>query len=128
MRVPIVVEDGKARFLNNGRKLRTKGTVYSMPKPQGGRGWKPVFAEDELMMNGRDREMRYNQNCAQKAQAGRDPFNEDNGAKGWWQRGSGAQKANSAVGTGRGGRVQAGFGRRNPNANNFKGFSGSKKR
>ena len=27
---------------------RTKGTVFSMPKPQSGRVWKPIFAEDVL--------------------------------------------------------------------------------
>ena len=26
--------------------FRTKGTVFSMPKPQGGRVWKPIFAEE----------------------------------------------------------------------------------
>ncbi|CAK9089531.1 unnamed protein product [Durusdinium trenchii] len=39
-------QDGVPTVLNSGRKLRTKGTVFSMPKPQGGRVWKPIFAED----------------------------------------------------------------------------------
>ncbi|CAK9080057.1 Hydrolase_4 domain-containing protein [Durusdinium trenchii] len=29
-----------------GTEPGTKGTVFSMPKPQGGRVWKPIFAED----------------------------------------------------------------------------------
>ena len=28
------------------RCVRTKGTIFSMPKPQGGRVWKPIFAEE----------------------------------------------------------------------------------
>ncbi|CAE7501423.1 NOB1 [Symbiodinium necroappetens] len=49
VRVPIVVdEDGVPTVVNSGRKLRTKGTVFSMPKPQSGRVWKPIFAEDRV--------------------------------------------------------------------------------
>eukprot|EP00434_Breviolum_minutum_P020194 symbB.v1.2.017807.t2/scaffold1391.1/size121936/3 len=47
VRVPIIVDqDGVPTVMNSGRKLRTKGTVFSMPKPQGGRVWKPIFAEE----------------------------------------------------------------------------------
>eukprot|EP00913_Durusdinium_trenchii_P004666 g4331.t1 len=58
VRVPILVDqDGVPTVLNSGRKLRTKGTVFSMPKPQGGRVWKPIFAEDvgaddEMVLSG----------------------------------------------------------------------------
>eukprot|EP00446_Apocalathium_sp_SHHI-4_P005912 CAMPEP_0177195560 /NCGR_PEP_ID=MMETSP0367-20130122/23586_1 /TAXON_ID=447022 ORGANISM="Scrippsiella hangoei-like, Strain SHHI-4" /NCGR_SAMPLE_ID=MMETSP0367 /ASSEMBLY_ACC=CAM_ASM_000362 /LENGTH=493 /DNA_ID=CAMNT_0018643611 /DNA_START=52 /DNA_END=1533 /DNA_ORIENTATION=+ len=125
VRVPIVVgEDGKPTALNNGRPLRKKGTVYSVPKPQGGRGFKPLFAEDELRIGGRDRELRRLENLANKERASRDPFNEDNGAKGWWQRG---HTATGVTLTGQAPRVQAGYGRQNPNAGNFRGFKGKKR-
>lgn len=115
VRVPIVVDqDGQVTLMNHGRKLRTKGTVFSIPKPQMGRGWKPVFAEDELLMGGRDRELRHQQKLADKEKMARDPFNEDNGARGWWQRNNALTAAGGAP------RVQAGYGRKNPNANNFK--------
>lgn len=125
VRVPIVVgEDGQPTVLNNGRPLRRKGSVYSVPKPQGGRGWKPVFAEDELLMGGRDRELRHNQKMAEKERMAKDPFNEDNGARAWHQRGhtsTGKQVSMDRP------RVQAGYGRRNPNANNFKFRGGGRK-
>mmetsp|Transcript_14564 Transcript_14564/g.37045 ORF Transcript_14564/g.37045 Transcript_14564/m.37045 type:complete len:540 (+) Transcript_14564:47-1666(+) len=120
VRVPIVVDaDGRPVALNSGRKLRTKGTVFSMPKPQQGRTWKPILAEDELKIGGRDREMRRLENLHNKEKQARDPFNEDNGARAWYQRGTtstGKQLGSNAP------RVQAGWGRRNPNANNFGGF------
>jgi len=117
VRVPIIVdEDGQAKVLNNGRKLRTKGTIYSVPKPTQGRGWKPVFAEDELLMGGRDRERRHLERVCEKERQSRDPFNEDS-SRAWWQRGStGSGRALGVEAP----RVQAGYGRKNPNANNFK--------
>jgi len=125
VRVPVIVDqDGQATFLNNGRKLRSKGTVYSVPKPRGGRGWKPVFAEDELMMGGRDRELRHMQHLHDKDRLSRDPFNDDNGARAWYQRNT---TNTGKMINGHGPRVQAGYGRQNPNANNFK-FKGRKKR
>lgn len=117
VRVPIIVdEDGQARVLNNGRKLRTKGTVYSVPKPTQGRGWKPIFAEDEMLMGGRDRERRHLERVFEKERQSRDPFNEDS-SRAWYQRGStssGKALCSQAP------RTQAGYGRQNPNANNFK--------
>jgi len=127
VRVPIVVgSDGKPTALNAGRKLRKKGTVFSMPKPQGGRGWKPVLAEDEIKLGGRDREMRRQENLHNKERAAKDPFDLDNGARGWWQR--------STTSTGKmldtnAPRMQAGYGRmKNPNANNHGGFKKGKRR
>jgi len=126
VRVPIVVdEEGRPTALNSGRKLRTKGTVYSLPKPQGGRGHRPIFAEDELLMGGRDREIRRLENLARKEQMARDPFNADNGARAWYQRGT---TATGKMLTGGAPRVVAGYGRQNPNANNFRGFGNKKKR
>lgn len=125
VRVPIVVgQDGKPTALNAGRKLRTKGTVFSIPKPQGGRGWKPLMAEDEIKLGGRDREMRRLENLADKERKAKDPFDEDNGARGWWQRGT---TNTGKMLTGQAPRMQAGYGRRNPNANNFGGFKKGKK-
>mmetsp|Transcript_9496 Transcript_9496/g.17309 ORF Transcript_9496/g.17309 Transcript_9496/m.17309 type:complete len:486 (+) Transcript_9496:115-1572(+) len=129
VRVPIMVgEDGVPTVMNQGRKLRTKGTIFSMPKPQGGRGWKPVFSEDELRIGGRDRELRHQERVYEKERQMRDPFNEDNGARGWYQRGvTSTGKQINCPGTGAP-RTQAGFGRRNPNANNFKGFAPKKRK
>lgn len=125
VRVPIIVDEkGQPTVLNSGRPLRKKGTVFSMPKPQGGRGWKPIFAEDELRIGGRDRELRHARNISEKERQAKDPFNIDNGARAWDQRSS---VNGRPVGTS-GPRVQAGYGRRtNPNANNFKGFARKKR-
>lgn len=118
VRVPIIVgQDGQATVVNSGRPLRTKGTVYSIPKSKGGRGWKPIYAEDELLMGGRDRELRRMEKLHEKERCSRDPFNEDNGARAWYQRGT---TSTGKMVSGGGPRVQAGYGRKNPNANNFK--------
>ncbi|CAK0902990.1 unnamed protein product [Prorocentrum cordatum] len=120
-RVPIIVgEDGVPTAVNSGRKMKLKGSIYSVPKPQGGRARGPVFAEDELRMGGRDRELRHAERQQERERAAADPFNLDNGHKVWGQRGGTGPR-------GGGGRVVAGYGRRNPNANNFKP-KGSKKR
>lgn len=124
LRVPIHVDkDGKATILNAGRTIRKKGTVYSIPKPQGGRGWKPIFAEDELMIGGRDKALRHSQKLADKERAARDPFNADNGAKAWYQRGTTATGKQLGLNAPR---MQVGYGRANPNANNFKFKRGKK--
>mmetsp|Transcript_114396 Transcript_114396/g.330524 ORF Transcript_114396/g.330524 Transcript_114396/m.330524 type:complete len:470 (-) Transcript_114396:131-1540(-) len=126
VRVPIVVDaEGRPVALNQGRRLRRKGTVFSMPKPEGGRGWKPILAEDEMKIGGRDREQRRLENLYSKERMARDPFNEDNGARGWYQRGT---TNTGKVLVGGAPRIHAGWGRRNPNANNFGGFRGQKKR
>lgn len=125
VRVPIIVDqDGQAQVLNSGRALRRKGTVYSVPKPQGGRGWKPIYAEDEVLMGGRDRMLRHAENLQNKERQNRDPFNEDNAIRAWYQRsGTGGKGAADVP------RVRAGLGRANPNANNYKHkTSGRKKR
>mmetsp|Transcript_40558 Transcript_40558/g.72965 ORF Transcript_40558/g.72965 Transcript_40558/m.72965 type:complete len:206 (+) Transcript_40558:185-802(+) len=128
VRVPIIVDqDGVPTVLNSGRKLRTKGTVFSMPKPQSGRVWKPVFAEDEIKLGGRDRELRHAEKVFEKERQLRDPFNQDNGARGWYQRSTTASGKMITV-SGGGPRMQAGYGRRiNPNSNNFKGFKPKKR-
>lgn len=127
VRVPIVVgSDGKPTALNAGRKLRKKGTVFSMPKPQGGRVWKPILAEDEIKLGGRDREIRRQENLHNKERAAKDPFDLDNGARGWWHRSitsTGKMADTSAP------RMMAGYGRmKNPNAGNFGGFKKGKRK
>eukprot|EP00439_Symbiodinium_sp_Y106_P056599 s803_g7.t4 len=58
----------------------------------------------------------------------RDPFNQDNAARGWYQRTTTATGKTITAGGG-GPRVQAGYGRRvNPNANNFRGFKSKKRK
>lgn len=125
VRVPIIVDqDGKPSVLNNGRKLRTKGTVYSIPKPQGGRGWKPLYSEDEIYIGGRDRQLRHSQKLQDKERQNRDPFNDDNACRAWYQRGntSGCRGGPADLP-----RMKAGLGRVNPNANNYKFKNGKKK-
>lgn len=128
VRVPIIVDqDGVPTVLNPGRKLRTKGTVFSMPKPQGGRIWKPIFAEDEIRIGGRDRELRHAEKLHEKERQLRDPFNQDNAARGWYQR-STTNTGKTIMTSGGGPRMQVGYGRRvNPNANNFRGFKPKKR-
>jgi len=117
VRVPVVVgEDGQPKVLNTGRPLRLKGSVYSIPKPQGGRGWKPLYAEDEVFLGGRDRVLRHAENLQNKERQARDPFNEDNACRAWYQRGN----SSGCKGPGDMPRMKAGLGRVNPNANNYK--------
>lgn len=117
VRVPIIVDqDGQAKVLNSGRPMRKKGSVYSVPKPQGGRGWKPIYAEDEVLMGGRDRQLRHAEKVQDRERQARDPFNEDNATRAWYQRPGAPGRGGSDMP-----RMQAGLGRRsNPNANNFK--------
>eukprot|EP00747_Dinoflagellata_sp_TGD_P208054 gnl/TRDRNA2_/TRDRNA2_81574_c0_seq1.p1 gnl/TRDRNA2_/TRDRNA2_81574_c0~~gnl/TRDRNA2_/TRDRNA2_81574_c0_seq1.p1 ORF type:complete len:467 (+),score=109.91 gnl/TRDRNA2_/TRDRNA2_81574_c0_seq1:57-1457(+) len=118
-RVPITVDqDGQATIVGHRRTLRTKGTVYSIPKTQGGRGWKPIYAEDEMKMGGRDRELRHQQNVYDKLRHARDPFDADNAANVWGKRST--TSTGKMINFTQAPTVQAGYGRRNPNANNFK--------
>jgi RNA-binding protein NOB1 len=122
-RVPIIVDqDGQAKMLNSGRRMKLKGSVYSMPKPEGGRGWKPIYAEDEILMGGRDREMRRLQKLQDKDRQARDPFDQDNSIRAWYQRSNTSGRGSHQIP-----RMKAGLGRTNPNAGNFKGYK-SKKR
>lgn len=124
-RVPITVgADGEPKVHDGRRRRNLKGTIYSVPKPQGGRAWKPIFAEDEIQIGGRDRELRHQEKIYEKERQLRNPFDEDNGARGWWQR---STTATGKMVTGEAPRVRVGYGRGNPNANNHK-FSGRKRR
>jgi len=123
VRVPIVVgENGQPTVLNSGRRLRKKGTVFAIPKPRGGRGWKPIFAEDEVKLGGRDVQLRAQQRLAEQDRMAHDPFHEDCGGKDWYHR--------SVTSTGkrldtRAPKYTPGYGRKNPNASNFN-FRGKK--
>lgn len=117
-RVPLTVEeDGSIRVHDNRRRRNLKGTVYSIPKPRGGRGWQPIFAEDQAIMNGRDRERRHQQRLYEQQRMQKDPFDYDNSATDWTKRATTASGNQLNAGPVR---LQAGYGRRNPNANNFK--------
>jgi len=123
VRVPIIVDqDGKATILSSGRPMRKKGSVYSIPKVQGGRAWKPLYAEDEVLIGGRDRQLRHAEKQANKDRANHDPFNQGNAVRAWYQRGGNGHK-----GPGELPRMKAGLGRSNPNANNYRHKTSKKK-
>jgi len=124
VKVPIMVDaDGQSTILNSGRPMRQKGSVYSIPKVQGGRAWKTLYSEDEIYIGGRDRQLRHAEKLQDKDRANRDPFNEDNAIRAWYQRGGNGSRG----GPGDLPRMKAGLGRSNPNANNFKHKTGKKK-
>jgi RNA-binding protein NOB1 len=94
------------------RRPQLKGTIFSIPKPRGGRqAAKPVFAEDEMMIGGRDRDMRRRAKMFERELEERLAFGADDAfASGYLPMGN----------FGAAPKVIAGYGRRNPNANNFK--------
>ncbi|CEM01823.1 unnamed protein product [Vitrella brassicaformis CCMP3155] len=70
-----------------------KGTIFYIPKPKEGRQQHAIiFAEDEMMIGGRDRLMRRQMKLQEKEKAARNPFNEDIAyeQRGWWKRTHGA--------------------------------------
>lgn len=121
-RVPITVDlDGKVQVHDNRRRKNLKGTIYSIPKPTGGRVRGPIFAADELLIGGRDRELRRAANLQEKERMASDPFDIDNSINAFGANRKGSARTTGPPGRdGLGGRVQAGYGRRNPNANNFR--------
>eukprot|EP00913_Durusdinium_trenchii_P030399 g28476.t1 len=83
--------------------------------------------QDEIRIGGRDRELRHAEKVHEKERQLRDPFNQDNAARGWYQR-STTNTGDTIMTSGGGPRVQAGYGRRvNPNSNNFRGFKPKKR-
>lgn len=127
-RVPITLDADGRMIIHDGRRRKTnlRGTVYSIPKYKGGhgRGTKNILlSEDELFIGGRDRQIKYQQKLAEKQKMINDPFQNDV-VDGWCTR--------HITGTGR--TVNAnphqakhGYGRKNPNANNFKSQKFKKK-
>ena len=93
------------------RRPQLKGTIFSIPKNRGGRDPnRPIFAEDEIFIGGRHRDLRrkarhFEKELEEKLALGKD---DDAFVFAQGQSFSGAPK------------LVAGYGRRNPNANNFK--------
>merc|ERR1712139_297509 len=96
----------------------------SVPKTKGGRAWKPLYAEDEVMIGGRDRQLRHAEKLQDKERQMRDPFNEDNACRAWWQR----TNSSGCKGPADLPRMKAGLGRANPNANNYRHKNSNRKK
>eukprot|EP00434_Breviolum_minutum_P020595 symbB.v1.2.018159.t1/scaffold1437.1/size118820/2 len=80
-----------------------------------------------IWIGGRDRELRHAEKVHEKERQLRDPFNQDNAARGWYQR-STTNTGKTIMTSGGGPRMQVGYGRRvNPNSNNFRGFKPKKR-
>lgn len=119
-RVPITIgQDGQVQVHDNRRRRNLKGSIYSIPKPTGGRVRGPIFAADELMIGGRDREIRREQKKQEADRMAADPFDIDNTIRSFAERKGSARTVGPSQ-RGGGARVEAGYGRRNPNANNFR--------
>ncbi|CAD7944753.1 unnamed protein product [Amoebophrya sp. A25] len=102
---------------NRRRKPNLRGTIYSIPKRRGGRCHDLLFREDERMMGGRDRQQKYEQKLAEKQRQIREK-NGDDVVDGWCARhitGTGNTVSRNPN------TLKHGYGRRNPNSNNFRG-------
>lgn len=127
-RVPITLDAEGRMIVHDGRR-RTKnlrGSIYSIPKYKGGHGRATkniMLAEDEMYIGGRHRQIKYQQKLAEKQRTMNDPF-ENETLDGWCTRhitGNGRSvNANPH-------QLRHGYGRKNPNANNFKSQKFSKK-
>merc|ERR1712146_573881 len=95
--------------------LTFDGFAVRSVKLWGGRAWKPIYAEDEVLLGGRDRELRHAEKQRDKERQMHDPFNEDYACRAWYQRSKAGCKGPSDLP-----RMKAGLGRANPNANNYK--------
>eukprot|EP00397_Hematodinium_sp_SG-2012_P036189 GEMP01039037.1.p1 GENE.GEMP01039037.1~~GEMP01039037.1.p1 ORF type:complete len:480 (+),score=104.83 GEMP01039037.1:24-1442(+) len=128
-RVPITLdsETGQMTIHDNRRRIKTRGLRYSIPAPKGGRHNRgPIFAEDELMIGGRMQEIRRAQKLLEREKLAHDPFADKTGnANQWCSRhvtASGNHINQFEA------KVVVGYGRRNPNANNFSKHTGNKKK
>lgn len=120
-RVPITLDAEGRMIVHDGRrrKRNLRGTIYNIPKYKGGHGRATkniMLAEDEIYIGGRDRQIKYQQKLAEKQRVINDPFANDT-LDGWCAR--------HVTGTGRTvnsnpHQVTHGYGRKNPNANNFR--------
>ena len=120
-RVPISVDgDGNVKLHDNKRAPRLKGTIYPIPKPKHGKAGRMnddiLLREDQLLMGGRERMMRHKKKLAEKEMADHAVDSDLFTTQGWWSR------ATTKTGKQRDDRtkMEFGFGRRNPNANNFR--------
>ncbi|KAF4725274.1 Nin1 binding protein [Perkinsus olseni] len=138
-RVPVYV-DSETRELTVTRSRRwekmtakrNKGSIWSIPKNRGGRQSNPlILAEDELLMSGRDREYRRKCNQFEKERQLHNPFASDSlyqadPLMGWCARSTNS-RGNALLGDSSSApRVEAGYGRRNPNRGNFKHTKGKR--
>lgn len=96
------------------RRPQLKGTIYSIPKRKGGRDPnRLILAEDELMIGGRDRALKREQRQFAKVLEERLAIGGDNDDFSLARNGSLTAFAHAP-------KVVAGYGRRNPNAGNFR--------
>lgn len=121
MRVPITVDgEGRVTLHHHKRKANLKGTIYAIPKNRGGREANNlILAEDQMMMGGRDRMLRQKQKLYEKERQMRS-LDSDTCliTKGWDFRQT-TKNGNHVIQYGAP-KVQIGYGRKNPNANNFR--------
>ncbi|KAF4671354.1 Nin1 binding protein [Perkinsus chesapeaki] len=140
-RVPVYV-DSETRDLTVTRSRRwekmtakrNKGSIWSIPKNRGGRQTNPlILAEDELLMSGRDREYRRRCNQFEKERQLHNPFASESlyqadPLMGWCTRSTNS-RGNALLGDSSSApKVEAGYGRRNPNRGNFKHTKGKRRR
>lgn len=103
---------------NRRRKPNLRGTVYSIPKYKGGRQHADILLrEDEMMMGGRDRELKYRQKLAERQRMEKDPFVNDGFGAAFGGR---MTTATGKALNGNPHQFQHGYGRKNPNASNFR--------
>jgi len=119
-KVPITVSaSGEVVLHDNRKKINNRGTIYSIPKPRGGRNDKDfIVCEDQMMMGGRDREYRHQRRQWETLRQSRDPFNPDVAYEqtGWWSRKTLPSGKIAVKGPPK---VQIGLGRGNPNSNRW---------
>lgn len=116
----MVIHDGRRTHKN------LRGTVFSIPKYQHGRHAKNILlAEDEMYIGGRDRQLRQAQNIAERQKKIKDPFSGMNAGldPNWTSR---HVTSTGKILSSNPHMMEAGYGRKNPNANNFK--KGKKKK
>lgn len=119
-RVPITVDaEGKVTLHHNPRRRRNlKGTIYDIPKSKGGRRDQGlILAEDQMMMGNRDKVLKRQQKLYDKDRQMRSLDSDTVLTQGWHFRqttASGRMLDVSAP------KMQVGYGRKNPNANNFR--------
>jgi RNA-binding protein NOB1 len=110
-RVSYSLEDGKPVIHDNRRFApKLKGTVFSLPKPKGGRAQDLLLCEDQLLMGDRARQLRHAQKVFEKERIASDPFRQD-GLYEYGARKTSRHGAPHAV---------VGVGRQNPNRPGFK--------
>lgn len=119
-RVPITVDaDGKVTMHHNPHRRRNlKGTIYDIPKAKGGRRDPGlILCEDQMMMSGRDKMLKRQQKIYDKDRQMRGLDSDVVITQGWHFRQTNAAGRMLDVSAPK---MKVGYGRRNPNANNFR--------